>query len=58
MVLSNFETAIATIIEENVERGINKTIKGFLKQKVDDNIIINATGISKEELEKIKLQML
>ena len=58
MVLSNFETAIATIIEENVEREINKTIKGFLKQKVDDNIIINATGISKEELEKIKLQML
>ena len=57
MVLSNFETAIATIIEENVERGINKTIKGFLKQKVDDNIIINATGISKEELEKLKSQM-
>ena len=69
MVLSNFETAIANIIEENVERGraegitqgksegITETIKGFLKQKVDDNIIINATGISKEELEKLKLQM-
>ena len=69
MVLSNFETAIANIIEENVERGtaegitqgksegIAETIKGFLKQKVDDNIIINATGISKEELEKLKLQM-
>ena len=73
MVLSNFETAIATIIEENVERGRAEgitqgkfegiaqgkaeTIKGLLKQKVDDNIIINATGISKEELEKLKSQM-
>ena len=42
-------------IKRGEEQGIRKTIKGFLSQNVDDEIIINATGISKEELEKLKL---
>ena len=67
--MSNFEKAFKKIVEEEgrkerengmqrgIQQGIRKTIKGFLLQNVADEIIINATGISKEELEKLKLQM-
>ena len=63
--MSNFEKAFKKIVEEEgrkerengMQRGIRKTIKGLLTQNVADEIIINATGISKEELEKLKLQM-
>ena len=63
--MSNFEKAFKKIVEEEgrkerengMQRGIRKTIKGLLTQNVADEIIINATGISKEELEKLKLQV-
>ena len=65
--MSNFEKAFKKIVEEEgrkerengMQRGIKrrKTIKGFLSQNVDDEIIINATGISRKELEKLKLQI-
>ena len=71
MVLSNFESTLATIIEENVEKGrkegmekgmekgIEKgrvqIIKAMLNLKLSDEIIIATTGIDKKELEKIKL---
>ena len=59
--MSNFEKAFRKIVEEEgrkqMRKGIAKTIKGFLAQNVDDEIIIKATGISKEELEKLKLQV-
>ena len=70
MVLSNFESTLATIIEENVEKGrkegmekgmekgIEKgrvqIIKAMLNLKVADEIIIATTGIDKEELERVK----
>ena len=40
-----------------MQRGIRKTIKGLLTQNVDDEIIINATGISRKELEQLKLEI-
>ena len=63
--MSNFEKAFKKIVREEgrkerkygMQQGIAKTIKGLLTQNVDDEIIINATGTSKEELEKLKLQM-
>ena len=67
--MSNFEKAFKKIVEgegrkerENgmqrgIQQGIRKTIKGLLLQNVADEIIINVTGISKEELEKLKLQI-
>ena len=71
--MSNFEKAFKKIVEEEgrkerengmqrgikrgEEQGIRKTIKGFLSQNVDDEIIINATGISRKELEKLKLEV-
>ena len=59
--MSNFEKAFKKIIEEEAKtrerRGAIKIIKGFLAQNVDDEIILKATGISKKELEKLKLQM-
>ncbi len=71
--MSNFEKAFKKIVEEEgrkerengmqrgikrgEEQGIRKTIKGFLSQNVDDEIIINATRISRKELEKLKLQI-
>ena len=63
--MSNFEKAFKKIVEEEgrkerengMQRGIRKTIKGLLTQNVADEIIINATGISKKELEKLKLQV-
>ena len=63
--MSNFEKAFKKIVEEEgrkerengMQRGIRKTIKGFLSQNVDDEIIINATGISRKELEKLKLEV-
>ena len=67
--MTNFEKAFKKIVEENgntrekkgmqrgIQQGIKKTIKGFLLQNVDDEIIINATGISRKELEKLKLQI-
>ena len=59
--MSNFEKAFKKIIEEEAKtrekRGTIKIIKGFLAQKVDDEIILKATGISKKELEELKLQM-
>ena len=71
--MSNFEKAFKKIVEEEgrrerkngmqrgmqrgMQQGIRKTIKGLLTQNVADEIIINATGISKEELEKLKLQV-
>ena len=62
--MSNIEKALKKIIEEEGrkemekgrQQGINQTIKGFLMQNVNDEIIINATGISKEELQQIKLR--
>ena len=67
--MSNFEKAFRKIVEEEgrkqmrmgrkqgMQQGIAKTVKGLLTQNVDDEIIIKATGISKEELEKLKLQV-
>ena len=67
--MSNIEKAFKKIVEENgntrekkgmqrgIQRGIRKTIKGFLLQNVDDEIIINATGISRKELEQLKLEI-
>ena len=67
--MSNFEKAFKKIVEENgntrekkgmqrgIQRGIRKTIKGFLLQNVADEIIINATGISRKELEQLKLEI-
>ncbi len=67
MVLSNFESTLATIIEENVEKGRQEgmkkgvekgrfqIIKAMLNLKLSDEIIIASTGIDKKELEKIKL---
>ena len=66
--MSNFEKAFKKIVEEGrkerengmqrgIQQGIRKTIKGLLLQNVADEIIINVTGISKEELEKLKLQI-
>ena len=71
--MSNFEKAFKKIVEEEgrrerkngmqrgikrgEEQGIRKTIKGLLTQNVDDEIIINATRISKKELEKLKLEI-
>ena len=71
--MSNFEKAFKKIVEENgntrekkgmqrgmqqgIQQGIRKTIKGFLLQNVDDEIIINATGISRKELEQLKLEI-
>ena len=63
--MSNFEKAFKKIVEENgntreekgIQQGIAKAIKGLLTQNVNDEIIIKATGISKEELEKLKLQV-
>ena len=71
--MSNFEKAFKKIVEENgntrekkgmqrgmqqgIQQGIRKTIKGFLLQNVDDEIIINATRVSKKELEKLKLEI-
>ena len=62
MVLSNFESTLATIIEENVEKGRKEgmekgrvqIIKAMLNLKVADEIIIATTGIDKEELERVK----
>ncbi len=62
MVLSNFESTLATIIEENVEKGRQEgmkksrvqIIKAMLNLKVADEIIIATTGIDKEELERVK----
>ena len=70
--MSNFEKAFKKIIEEEgrkemekgrqqgikqgVKQGVKQTIKSFLMQNVNDEIIINATGISKEELQQIKLR--
>ena len=62
MVLSNFESTLATIIEENVEKGRQEVmkksrvqiIKAMLNLKVADEIIIATTGIDKEELERVK----
>ena len=62
MVLSNFESTLATIIEENVEKGRQEgmkksrfqIIKAMLNLKVSDEIIIATTGINKEELERVK----
>ena len=66
MVLSNFESTLATIIEENVEKGRQEgmkkgvekgrfqIIKAMLNLKVSDEIIIATTGIDKEELERVK----
>ena len=64
--MSNFEKAFKKIIEEEGrkemekgrQQGIKQTIKGFLMQNVNDEIIINATGISKKELEKLKIQII
>ena len=72
--MSNFEKAFKKIIEEEgrkemekgrqqgikqgVKQGVKQTIKGFLMQNVNDEIIINATGISKKELEKLKIQII
>ena len=71
--MTNFEKAFKKIVEERgntrekkgmqrgmqrgIQQGIKKTIKGFLLQNVDDEIIINATGISRKELEKLKLEI-
>ena len=67
--MTNFEKAFKKIVEESgntrekkgmqrgIQQGIKKTIKGFLLQNVDDEIIINATGISRKELEKLKLEI-
>ena len=59
--MSNFEKAFKKIIEEEAKtrerRGTTKIIKGLLAQNVDYEIIMKATGISKKELEKLKLQM-
>ena len=63
--MSNFEKAFKKIVEEEgrkerengMQRGIRKTIKGFLLQNVADEIIINATGISRKELEQLKLEI-
>ena len=63
--MSNFEKAFKKIVEEEgrrerkngMQRGIRKTIKGLLTQNVDDEIIINATGISRKELEQLKLEI-
>ena len=43
-------------MEKGRQQGIKQTIKGFLMQNVNDEIIINATGISKKELQQIKLR--
>ena len=66
--MSNFEKAFKKIIEEEgrkemekgrqqgIKQGVKQTIKGLLMQNVNDEIIINATGISKKELQQIKLR--
>ena len=62
--MSNFEKAFKKIIEEEGrkemekgrQQGIKQTIRGFLMQNVNDEIIINATEISKKELQQIKLR--
>ena len=66
--MSNFEKAFKKIIEEEgrkemekgrqqgIKQGVKQTIKSFLMQNVNDEIIINATGISKKELQQIKLR--
>jgi len=41
-------------IEQGLEQGLKQAIKGMLINNVEDSVIINSTGISKKELEKIK----
>ena len=44
-------------IEQGLEQGLKQAIKGMLINNVEDDIIINSTGVSKKELEKIKKEM-
>ena len=42
---------------EGIEQGLKQAIKGMLINNVEDDIIINSTGVSKKELEKIKKEI-
>ena len=42
---------------EGIEQGLEQAIKGMLINNVEDDIIINFTGVSKKELEKIKKEI-
>ena len=44
-------------LEQGLEQGLKQAIKGMIRNNVEDSIIINSTGISKKELEKIKKEM-
>ena len=49
---------VKMIRREGLIEGIEQAIKGMIRNKVEDDIIINSTGVSKKELEKIKKEML
>lgn len=57
VVKNEFAVRRKQAIKEGLKEGMLKSAKGLLKCKVDDNIIISSTGISKKELEKIKKEM-
>ncbi len=44
-------------LDQGREEGLKQAIKGMLINNVEDDIIINSTGVSKKELEKIKKEM-
>ena len=43
-----------TIRRQGMLEGLKQAIKGMLINNVEDSVIINSTGISKKELEKMK----
>ena len=57
VVRNQFKTIRRQGLIEGIEQGLEQAIKGMLRNNVEDDIIINSTGISKKELEKIKKEM-
>ena len=41
-------------VKVGIERGIEKVAKNMIKNKIDINIIIETTGLTKEEIENLK----
>ncbi len=51
---NSLDTAKEEAFEEGVEKGKAEVAKNLLEQGLDMTVIINATGLTKEEIERMK----
>ena len=55
--MKNFNEFMDRICDENYKKGIKQVVKEMLKDNVKDEDIIKYSHITKEELNKLKLQV-